>query len=136
MKHTFMVAALWSLAVLGGVGQPSVAQTQAAKDAAQPGQTSIEGCLAFNGVKYVLGVVGDGPKQYRVIGGDTAALQGKVGHTVQITGVAGKNNPQEMILNPDMREATTGVGWNTITADKVRDVTPNCSYPGFERAQR
>lgn len=96
---------------------------------------SIEGCLAYNGVSYVLAVVSNGPKQYRVVGGDTAPLRGKLGHTVEITGMAGTNNPREMIMNWDMREATTGVGWYTITADSVRDITSNCSYPGYERPE-
>jgi hypothetical protein len=102
--------------------------------ATQPQKTfrRVEGCLAYNGVSYVLAVVSNGPKQYRVTGGDVAALKGKVGHTVEIDGPTGRNNPQAMIENPDQRQATTGVGWYTITADQVRDITPNCSYPGFE----
>jgi hypothetical protein len=92
----------------------------------------IEGCLAYNGVSYVLAVVSNGPKQYRVVGGDVDALHGKVGHTVEIDGPTGRNNPQAMIENWDQREATTGVGWYTITAAQVRDVTSNCSYSGFE----
>ena len=83
-------------------------------------------------MSYVLAVVSNGPKQYRVTGGDIAALQGKAGHTVEIDGPTGRNNPQAMIENWDQREATTGVGWYTITADQVRDVTSNCNYPGFE----
>lgn len=94
---------------------------------------SVEGCLAYNGISYVLAVVSNGPKQYRVVGGDIDALRGKVGHTVEIDGPTGRNNPQAMIENWDQREATTGVGWYTITADRVHDVTSNCSYPGFER---
>ena len=93
----------------------------------------VQGCLAFNGVSYVLAVVSNGPKQYRVTNGNMEALRGKLGHTVEIDGMAGRNDPREMVLNWDQREATTGVGWNTITADRVKDVTSNCSYPGFER---
>ncbi len=109
------------------------AQTNSSADSKPSVYRSIEGCLAYNGVSYVLAVVSNGPKQYRVVGGDTAALRGKLGHTVEIDGMAGTNDPREMIMNWDMREATTGVGWNTITADHVHDVTSNCSYPGFER---
>ena len=93
----------------------------------------IEGCLAYNGVSFVLAVVSNGPKQYRVVGGDVAALKGKEGHTVEIDGVTGRNNPAEMVQNWDQRQATTGVGWYTISAEHVRDVTSNCSYPGFEQ---
>ena len=93
----------------------------------------IEGCLAYNGVSFVLAVVSNGPKQYRVVGGDVAALTGKEGHTVEIDGLTGRNNPAEMVQNWDQRQATTGVGWYTISAEHVRDVTSNCSYPGFEQ---
>lgn len=93
----------------------------------------IEGCLAYNGVSFVLAVVSNGPKQYRVVGGDVAALKGKEGHTVEIDGLTGRNNPAEMVQNWDQRQATTGVGWYTISAEHVTDVTSNCSYPGFEQ---
>lgn len=93
----------------------------------------VEGCLAYNGVSYVLAVVSNGPKQYRVVGGDVEGLRGKVGHTVEIVGPTGQNSPQAMVENWDQRQATTGVGWYTITADQVRDITSNCSYPGFEQ---
>ena len=92
----------------------------------------IEGCLAYNGVGYVLAVVSNGPKQYRVLGGEIDALRGKEGHTVEIDGPTARNNLQSMIENWDQRQATTGVGWYTITANRVRDITSNCSYPGFE----
>jgi len=94
---------------------------------------SIEGCLVNNGHRYILAVVGELPKQYRIISGDTTALRGKIGHTVQVNGDAGKSDPREMILNYNMLEATTGVGYDTISAVSVKDVLPNCSFAGFER---
>ncbi len=124
-----MLATTLALAAQDKPASGDVAQPQAANS---PVYRSIEGCLAFNGVSYVLAVVSNGPKQYRVVGGDTALLQGKLGHTVEIDGMTGSNNPTEMIMNWDQRQATTGVGWYTISADRVRDVTSNCSYPGFE----
>jgi hypothetical protein len=75
----------------------------------------VQGCLAYNGVSYVLAVVSNGPKQYRVVGGNVDALRGKLGHTVEIDGMAGQNDRREMVMNWDQREATTGVGWYTIT---------------------
>ncbi len=92
----------------------------------------VQGCLAYNGVSYVLAVVSNGPKQYRVVGGNVDALRGKLGHTIEIDGMTGRNDPRKAIMNWDQREATTGVGWYTISADRVIDVTSNCSYPGFE----
>ena len=118
---------------------PSLSQQDFKRDSsqgqnvAQPVHRRIEGCLAFNGVSYVLAVVSNGPKQYRVVGGNVEQLRGKLGHTVQIEGMAAPSDPREMVMNWDMREATTGVGWYNITAEQVRNVTSNCSYPGFEK---
>ncbi len=127
----FTFAAFLTLA-----GQNNTAGDTRFQDSATQKQGSeyrrIEGCLAYNGVSYVLAVVSNGPKQYRVVGGNVDALHGKVGHTVEIDGPTSRNNPQAMIENWDQREATTGVGWYTITADHIHDVTSNCSYPGFE----
>ena len=120
------VSSYWTLAA-----QENPAQ---AGNPGPEGQTfrKVEGCLAYNGVSYVLAVVSNGPKQYRVVGGNVEALRGKVGHTVEVDGMTARNDPREMVMNWDQREATTGVGWYTITADRVSDVTSNCSYPGFE----
>jgi hypothetical protein len=93
----------------------------------------IEGCLGFNGVSYVLAVVSNGPKQYRVVGGNVERLRGELGHTVEIEGMTAPNDAREMAMNWDIREATTGVGWYNITAEQVRNITSNCSYPGFEK---
>lgn len=132
-KPTFLLAVFVLVATMVLTGQ-NVSDTERSQMLTQsPVYREIQGCLAFNGVSYVVAVVSNGPKQYRVVGGETALLRGKVGHTVEIDGQAGSNNPAEMVRNWDMREATTGVGWYTITADKVHDVTSNCSYPGFER---
>ncbi len=136
-KRSVLLILGFSLAAyVGAVAQDSMAagpNAQSQSSVANGGEfRRIEGCLAYNGVSYVLAVVSNGPKQYRVVGGDVDALRGKVGHTVEIDGPTRRNNPQAMIENWDQREATTGVGWYTITADQVRDVTSNCSYPGFE----
>ncbi len=135
-KKSLLLILGFTLSVSPGLA----AQNNVAANSSQPQPSAdeentfrrIEGCLAYNGVSYVLAVVSNGPKQYRVVGGDVDALHGKVGHTVEIDGPTGRNNPQAMIENWDQREATTGVGWYTITADRVQDVTSNCSYPGFE----
>ena len=133
-KSILLVLCFTCAAFLTLVAQDNIAGNTPSQSSATQGSEfrRIEGCLAYNGVSYVLAVVSNGPKQYRVVGGNIDALQGKVGHTVEIDGPTGRNNPQAMIENWDQREATTGVGWYTITADQVHDITSNCSYPGFE----
>ncbi len=135
-KKSLLLILGFTLTILQGMAaQNSMsASSSQSRNSADEGNTfrQIEGCLAYNGVSYVLAVVSNGPKQYRVVGGDTTALHGKVGHTVEIDGPTGRNNAQSMVENWDQREATTGVGWYTITADHIRDVTSNCSYSGFD----
>lgn len=135
LKRSILVISCFALStVLGLAAQTNQAANPQSQNSADENNVDrhIEGCLAYNGVSYVLAVVSNGPKQYRVVGGDIEALHGKVGHTVEIDGPTGRNNPQAMVENWDQREATTGVGWYTITANQVHDVTSNCSYPGFE----
>jgi hypothetical protein len=129
-----LLAATVSLAV---AQQSSMTATNQGEEAYQP-QTalvprSIEGCLVNNGHRYILAVAGKMPKQYRIVSGDTAPLRGKIGHTVEVNGEAGKSDPREMILNYNMLDATTGVGYDTISVVSVKDVLPNCSFAGFER---
>lgn len=81
----------------------------------------------------MLAVVSNGPKQYRIMGGNTGPLHSMVGHTVEVTGKPGKSTLLESIALDNPIDATTGVGYDTITADEVQEVVSNCSVPGFER---
>lgn len=115
------------------IGQQSSTPGSELPDAAYQVDTSkvarsISGCLVNNGHRYIVAVIGNMPKQYRVTGGDTTPLRGKIGHTVEISGAAGKSDPREIILNYNMLDATTGVGYDTISADSVQDLSPNCSF--------
>ncbi len=124
MKRAIICAALvigWATAGFSQVGVPTA-----------EGETRVlEGCLAYTGASYVLAVVDHSPKQYRVIGGDIAPLKRMVGHTVQITGPTGNSTWEQSVVSNGLVDATTGVTFSTVSADKVKDITPNCSYPGF-----
>ena len=125
MKRAMFSVALvvgWATAGLSQVGVPTAA-----------GETRVlEGCLAYTGATYVLAVVDHSPKQYRVIGGEIAPLKRMVGHTVRITGPTGNSTWEASVISNGLVDATTGVTFSTVSAEKVRDITSNCSYPGFD----
>jgi hypothetical protein len=137
MRKVWALAFLIAAPALAVAQQSSTAGNDLGGEAYQPDTTkvarSISGCLVNNGHRYIVAVIGSMPKQYRVIGGDTSPLRGKIGHTVEIRGAAGKSDPRKIILNYNMLDATTGVGYDTISADSVQDLLPNCSFGGFER---
>ena len=91
----------------------------------QPVRT-VEGCLSFTDHTYVI-TGGNRPRQFRIIGGNTDPLRGKLGHTVAVTGLVGNSNPEENATNPANEGTTTGVTYNTVMAQSVKDVAPNCS---------
>lgn len=93
---------------------------------------TVEGCLSFTDHTYVI-TGGNTPRQFRIIGGNTAPLKGKLGHTFAVSGAVGESDPGENTTQPPNEGTTTGVTYNTITAQTVKDIAPNCSYGGSER---
>jgi hypothetical protein len=86
---------------------------------------TVKGCLSKSGNTYAL-LGGNPVRQYRIIGGNVAALQGMQGHTVEVTGVVGEKisgaSPDGMYNSG----STTGVGYDTITAESVKQIAANC----------
>lgn len=96
------------------------------------GVHTVEGCLSTTNGMYAITGGGLGPKQYRIVAGDTSALKGKVLYTVAVTGPVGTNDASENVNSPYNEGTTTGVGWNTIVAQQVKIIHANCSEPGKE----
>ena len=86
---------------------------------------TIRGCLSMTGHSYVL-LGGTPMRQFRVIGGDLAALKGKQNHTVEITGPVGRVESGASSNGNYGPGSTTGVGYDTIRAQSVKDVYGNC----------
>jgi hypothetical protein len=90
-----------------------------------PNVQTVRGCLTMTGHSYVL--LGGTPlRQYRVIGGDLAALKGKEEQTVEITGPVAEKQSGAGVHGMYGPGSTTGVGYDTIKAQSVRDVYGNC----------
>ncbi len=118
--------------VAGGL-LSTMAVAQGAQPQGQGGVRTVVGCLAkvYRG-QYVITAEGPGPKQFRVIGGDTSGLSRMQEHTVRVTGVVGTSDPAVQATTPPGPGSTTGATYNTIDLQQVQDVTSNCSVPGKE----
>jgi hypothetical protein len=98
------------------------------------GLRTVVGCLSKTDDTYVIVGGAPGPKQFRIVSGDVSSLKGKIGHTIKVVGIVGKNDAlanQNGLYNEG---TTTGVGYLTIEAQKISQVYGNCSEPGKEWA--
>jgi len=93
---------------------------------------TVVGCLSKTANTYVITGGGPGPKQFRIVGGDTAMLKGKIGQTVKVVGPVDRSNPEEVAAPPYNEGSTTGATYETIVAQKVKVMGGLCSNPGQE----
>ncbi len=95
-------------------------------------QRTVVGCLSRTADTYVITGGAPGLKQFRIVGGDTSVLKGKIGHTVRVVGMVGESDPAKVAAPPFNEGSTTGVGYNTIVAQKIKLVGGLCSNAGEE----
>ena len=96
------------------------------------GLRTVVGCLSKTAGTYVITGGAPGPKQFRIVSGDVSSLRGKLGYTIKVVGIIGKNDAlanQNGLYNAG---STTGVGYLTIEAQKISQVYVNCSGIGKE----
>lgn len=90
------------------------------------GLRTVVGCLSMTAGTYVIAGGAPGPKQFRIVSGDVSSLKGKIGRTIKVVGIVGKNDSlanQNGLYNAG---STTGVGYLTIEAQKISQVSFNC----------
>jgi len=121
-----VVFLLASGAVIGQSTGMDNSAAQSTGNAPAPAVQTVRGCLSKTGNTYVL--LGTTPlRQYRIVGGDVEALKHKLGHTVEITGAVGEKESGATTNGLYNSGSTTGVGYNTITVQSVKEVFANCS---------
>ena len=98
------------------------------------GLRTVVGCLSKTAGTYVITGGAPGPKQFRIMSGDVSPLKGKIGHTVKVVGIVGKNDALANQNDLYNEGSTTGVGYLTIEAEKIQEVYGNCSEAGKEWA--
>ena len=95
-------------------------------------QRTVVGCLSKTANTYLITGGAPGPKQFRIIGGDTSILKGRIGQTVRVVGMVGESDPSKVSAPPFNEGSTTGVGYNTIVVQKIKVVGGLCSNAGEE----
>jgi hypothetical protein len=108
------------------IGQATYPAQSSTENPNQHNVQTMRGCLSKAGHTYAL-LGGNPVRQYRITGGDTAALKGKEGHTVEITGPVGEVTSGASTNGKYNAGTTTGVGYDTIKAESVKDVADTCS---------
>ena len=135
MKKVLFVLATVALAAVANAQDYSAANPQTT----EPSQAKLElrtvvGCLSQTADTYVITGGAPGPKQFRIVGGDTSRLKGKIGYTVKVVGLVGTSDPVQMMITPYYEGSTSGVTYNTVIAQKIKIVHGNCSEAGKEYA--
>ena len=128
-----LISLLACLAV--SVAPLALAQENASDSGSAQNKTELRtviGCLSKTADTYVITGGAPGPKQFRIIDGDTSMLKGKIGQTVRVVGLVGQSGPTENVAPPYNEGSTTGVGYETIVAQKIKVLGGLCSEPGKE----
>ncbi|MGA9528654.1 MAG: hypothetical protein WBS24_11105 [Terriglobales bacterium] len=134
MKRIIRLCFAMMVVTGGAVAQQAVKANQSETVQQPLGLRTVVGCLSKTDGTYVITGGAPGPKQFRIVSGDVSSLEGKIGHTIKVVGIVGKNDAlanQNGLYNEG---STTGVGYLTIEAQKISQVYGNCSEPGKEWA--
>ncbi len=123
----FSVVLIVMSAVIAGQTSSSGSSSAQTSDSSNSAKLqTVRGCLSKTGDTHV--ILGGTPvRQYRIVGGDTEALKHKLGHTVEVTGPVGQKESGATTNGLYNSGSTTGVGYDTITAQSVKEVFANCS---------
>jgi hypothetical protein len=90
--------------------QENAASDKGQNEARKPELMTVVGCLSQTGDTYVITGGAPGPQQFRIIGGDTAMLKGKIGQTVEVAGMVGESNAAKDAAPPYGEGSTTAWG--------------------------
>jgi hypothetical protein len=134
MKQLTLICLVMVTLTVCTVAQETMNQNRAEVVPQATGLRTVVGCLSKTAGTYVITGGAPGPKQFRIVSGDVSSLKGKIGHTVKVVGIVGKNDAlanQNGLYNEG---STTGAGYLTIEAQKISEVYGNCSEAGKEWA--
>jgi hypothetical protein len=74
------------------VAQEAMNASQSETEPQALGLRTVVGCLSKTTGTYVITGGAPGPKQFRIVSGDVSSLKGKIGHTITVVGIVGKND--------------------------------------------
>jgi hypothetical protein len=127
-KWISIIFAVTSLGAFAAAQDNSTAE----KPNDKPELRTVIGCLSETGNTYVVTGGAPGPRQFRIISGDTSMLKGKIGQTVRVAGMVGTSAPGEASAPPYNEGSTTGATYNTIQAQEITVKGGRCNNPGQE----
>ena len=112
-----------------GVGQPQENEDRSGNVPQHFGLETIIGCLSKgpDGTYNLTG--GRGPKEFRIISGETPEMKHWVGQDVEVLGIVGVGQANRPPYNSG---STTGVRPWTIKAQKVKELGAQCAMTGQE----
>ena len=132
MPRLILVTLSLSLFSAGALAQQTANPNHSEAVPQHLGLETVVGCLSKTDGTYVITGGAPGAKQFRIVSGDVSMLKNKLQHTIKVVGIVGKNDVlanQNGLYNEG---STTGVGYLTIEAQKIKDVYGNCSESGKE----
>lgn len=132
MNRSITICIVSLLASLPVLAQQSANPNLAETVPQHLGLETVIGCLSRTNGVYVLTGGAPGAKQFRITSGDTSMLKGKLQHTVKVVGIVAENDALANQNDLYNEGSTTGVGYLTIDAQKIKDVYGNCSESGKE----
>jgi hypothetical protein len=134
MKQLTLICLVMVTLTVCTVAQETMNQNRAEVVPQATGLRTVVGCLSKTAGTYVITGGAPGPKQFRIVSGDVSSLKGKIGHTVKVVGIVGKNDALANQNGLYHEGSTTGAGYLTIEAQKISEVYGNCSEAGKEWA--
>jgi hypothetical protein len=96
------------------------------------GLETVIGCLTETGGTYVITGGGGAGKQFRIVSGDVSSFKHAYGQDVEVVGIVAKNDPLENQNGLVNEGTTTGAGYLTIQAQKVKVIGAHCNLSGKE----
>ena len=132
MKHVALICLIALTIPASAFAQDAMNSKHSPTVAQETGLRTVVGCLSKTDNTYVITGGAPGPKQFRIVSGDVSPLKGKIGYTVKVVGIVEKNDPMENQNGLYNEGSTTGVGYLTIAAQKIKVVHGNCSEAGKE----
>ena len=134
MKHVTLICLAIMTVTACAVAQETMNPNRSEIVPQATGLRTVVGCLSRTAGTYVITGGAPGPKQFRIVSGDLSSLKGKIGHTIKVVGIVGKNDASANQNGLYDEGSTTGVGYLTIEAQKISEVYGNCSEAGKEWA--
>jgi hypothetical protein len=129
MYRLFMLCLTAAALSAFAVAQPQENENRSGNVPQHLGLETVIGCLSKGPAGTYNLTGGRGPREFRIISGETPAMQHWTGQDVEVLGIVGVGQANQPPYNSG---STTGVRLWTIKAQKVKELGTQCSMTGQE----